>query len=380
MYLPPKRVLSYRSSFDHIKQEVKYVFIGTSFSSGNHSFSNTAAADARITSFVITKIILDEMYATKNLLIPFDWNMPKDWDFNTLLHGLYQGDTNAGNVSYTEEIVSKVKIKKRFAGDFVWTTIYEKNINVNEDFNFEFYDYYEPSNRDIEYAYVAVIAGSDSDTFFNTVHSRFHSYFLCGKDISYPMILDTSNDITYNRESNIIVSPGRKYPYVVHNGMAHYYSGTLKATFIEPKNCRFDTANGWKYRNQLDRFLTDGSPKILKSFEGDMWMVNISGSLPRTQNGHYQNISHQIEWVECGDPTLIGDLYDNGFIDTDIDRENNFDSGIQEQAVSVNYNELYNKPVINGEEVVSEKTLNQYGLYELDRADVQGILDKMGGD
>ena len=60
--------------------------------------------------------------------------------------------------------------------------------------------------------------------------------------------------------------------------------------------------------------------------------------------------------------------------------ENNFDSGIQEQAVSVNYNELYNKPVINGEEVVSEKTLNQYGLYELDRADVQGILDKMGGD
>ena len=85
MYLPPKRVLSYRSSFDHIKQEVKYVFIGTSFSSGNHSFSNTAAADARITSFVITKIILDEMYATKNLLIPFDWNMPKDWDFNTLL-------------------------------------------------------------------------------------------------------------------------------------------------------------------------------------------------------------------------------------------------------------------------------------------------------
>ena len=46
----------------------------------------------------------------------------------------------------------------------------------------------------------------------------------------------------------------------------------------------------------------------------------------------------------------------------------------------MNYNELYNKPVINGEEVVSEKTLNQYGLYELDRADVQGILDKMGGD
>ncbi len=356
------------------------MFIGTSFASGNNSFSNTATVDARITSFVISKIILDEMYVTKNILIDFDWDIPKDWDFDTLLHALYQGDTNAGNVSYTEEIVSKVKIKKRFVGDFVWKTIYEKNINVNEDFNFELYDYYEPSNKDIEYAYVAVIAGTDSDTFSNMVHSKFYSYFLCGKDISYPMILDTSNDITYNRESKTIVSPGRKYPYVVHNGMAKYYSGSLTTTFIEPKNCRFDKINGWKYRNLIDQFLTDGNAKILKSFEGDIWMINIIGSLPRTQNGHYQNISHQIEWVECGDPTMIGDLYDNGFIDTDIDRENIFDDGTEEEGISINYNELYNKPVINGEEVVSEKTLNQYGLYELDSVDMRNILEKMGGD
>lgn len=355
------------------------MFIGTSFAGGGHSFSDTAAVDSRITSFVISKVVLDEMYATKNILVKFNWTIPDDWDFQTLLHGTYQGNTNAGNVSYTEEIVSKVKIKKRFAGDFVWKTIYEKNINVNQDFNFEFYDYYEPSNRDIEYAYVAVIAGTDSDTFSNTVRSAFHSYFLCGKDISYPMILDTSNDVTYNRESSTIVSPGRKYPYVVCNGSARYYSGTITATFIEPKNCGFDKANGWKYRNQLDRFLTDGNAKILKSFEGDMWMVNISGSLPRTQNGHFQNISHQIEWVECGDPTMIGDLYDYGFIDTDIDRENIFDDGSEEPAISINYNELYNKPVINGEEVISEKSLNQYGLYELDSVDMQGIITRMGG-
>ena len=50
-------------------------------------------------------------------------------------------------------------------------------------------------------------------------------------------------------------------------------------------------------------------------------MINLVGSLPRTINGHYQNISHQIEWVECGDPAAISDLYDYGFIDTDIDRE-----------------------------------------------------------
>ena len=50
-------------------------------------------------------------------------------------------------------------------------------------------------------------------------------------------------------------------------------------------------------------------------------MVNIVGNLPHTVNEHYQNVFHQIEWVECGDPTMISDLYDNGFIDTDVDRE-----------------------------------------------------------
>ena len=103
--------------------------------------------------------------------------------------------------------------------------------------------------------------------------------------------------------------------------MARYYSGTLAATFIEFKDDDYDVDNGWRYRNKIDEFLADGRAKILKTFEGNMYMVNIVGNLPRTVNEHYQNVSHQIEWVECGDPTMISDLYDNGFIDTDVDRE-----------------------------------------------------------
>ena len=49
-------------------------------------------------------------------------------------------------------------------------------------------------------------------------------------------------------------------------------------------------------------------------------MVNVVNSLPRSNSGHPQLISHQIEWVECGDPTSTGDLYDNGFINTDSAR------------------------------------------------------------
>jgi hypothetical protein len=30
--------------------------------------------------------------------------------------------------------------------------------------------------------------------------------------------------------------------------------------------------------------------------------------------------THSFEWVECGDAEDIGDLYDNGFINTQMDR------------------------------------------------------------
>lgn len=297
------------------------MFLGTSFAGSPTGVSHTPAYYTPISSFTIKNNVLDEIYATKNVLIDFNWEIPEEWSFDTYLHGLFQNNLYAGNVNYTESVVDKIKIKKRYKGDFTWKTIYEKEINSNEDFSIEIYDYYEPSNRDIEYAYVAVISNVDSDTIANTVRSEFEYYFICDKQESYPMMINTSNEITYNRESATIVSPGRKYPYVVNNGIARYYSGTLNVTFIEVKDCALDVEHGWEYRNRVDEFLANGKPKILKSFEGDIWMVNVVGDLPRTVNDHYQYVSHQIDWVECGNPTLIADLYDNDFIDTDVDRE-----------------------------------------------------------
>lgn len=297
------------------------MFMGTGFSGELEQFYGYGTSEATIPTLSLQGMILDELYATKNVLVHFDWNIPSDWDFNTHLHALYRNDLYAGNVSYSESIVQKIKIKKRYKGSFTWKTIYEKEIHTNEDFAIELYDYLEPSHREIEYAYVAVIANADTDTISTSVYSEFNSHFVVGQKELYPAIFDTALTRQYNRESKTIVSPGAKYPYVINNGIAKYYSGNLTATFIEIKDCLPDVENGWLYRNKIDEFLADGKAKILKTFEGDMYMINIVGTLPRTENGHFQNVSHQIDWVECGDPTMISDLYDNGFIDTDVDRE-----------------------------------------------------------
>lgn len=297
------------------------MFLGKIFMMGNTAISNTPASSPDFNNISLSNLTLDELYATEKVLVEFTWSIPTEWDFDTLMHVEYQNDLFAGNVKYSADMVDYVRIKKRYAGDFQWKAIYEKPINVQEDFYTEFYDYYSPSNVNVEYAYVVVIGGVETFLAYTSTTSIFNSYFIVDANAAYPMIIDAKNEVTYNRESATVVSPGRKYPYVIHNGIAKYYSGSMTATFIDMSNCKIDVENGWKYRNQIDEYLTDGNPKILKSFEGDIYMVNITGSLPRSYNDHYQYVTHKFDWVEAGDPNSIADLYDNGFINTDVDRE-----------------------------------------------------------
>ena len=298
------------------------MFLNAAFSGMTDSLSNTTAAEETITKFTLSNMVLDEIYVTRKVLINFDWKIPTDWDFDTYLHGLYRDNTYAGNVDYSESIVSKVKIKKRLKGEFTWKTIYEKEIQSSEDFAISIYDYYEPSKTYVEYAYVPVIKNADAAPTSTEVWSEFDSYFFVDKSTSIPAICNPTFGITYNRESNTIVSPGSKYPYVINNGVAKYYSGSLQVSFIElDSNCILDIEDAWRYRKHIDEFMTNGKAKILKTWQGEMWMINVTGNIERSEAGDARIMSQTINWVECGDPYSVGDLYDHDFIDTDTDRE-----------------------------------------------------------
>lgn len=299
------------------------MFLGMTFANSDLSTTSASMDSNIISKLVLSNCIADELYVSTKSLVDFDWNIPEDWALDTALHATFENDLHAGNVAYSTDIVSKVKIKKRLFGDFEWKTIYEQEVNTNEDFAIEYYDYYEPTNRVIEYSYVLEVGNADVDSAMSSVESEFYNYFICGPHgESYPMIINMQNTQTYNRESAIIKVAGRKTPYVVNNGISRYYSGNINVSFIPmDDNCLMDAENAWKYRRELDEFLSNGEPKILKSFEGEMWMIHVVNNLPRSNSGHYQLVDHQIEWVEAGDPYSIGDLYDNGFINTDIDRE-----------------------------------------------------------
>lgn len=281
---------------------------------------NSLPATDDIEILTLSNAIYDETYVTVAVINASDFTgkIPSQWTFDTRLHSVYKGDLYGGNVSFTESIVESVRIKKRTSKDSKFQTIYEKDIKTNKDFEIHFIDYLEPTGE-IEYAYVPVISGGENKYITNEVKSDFNNFFMVERGASYPLVMDMKFDRTLNQQVNIVETWGRQRPVIIRNGNLKYYSGDIECIFVELKDCEWDWENSWDFRNQLNEFLSNGMPKILKDPNGNIYMIGITSSISESTD-NYNNITTKFSVTECGDAYYVGDLADNGFIDSEVDR------------------------------------------------------------
>lgn len=296
------------------------MFLGQCFTCTPESLASTPPVSSAITTLTVEHAIFDETYVSNAVveIDDFDGTIPTEWDWDTRLHAYFEEDLYGGNVDFTESIVESIRIKKRTSKDSKFMTIYEKPILVNADFDITILDYFEPVGN-VEYSCVPIISGAESNYIIASVKSNFDSYFLCEKDVSYPMILDMSFNKTLNQRTSVVETFGRQYPIIIKNGNLKYYSGDIECTFIEPDEYDWKISDSWNYRNIIYDMLTNGRPKILKDFEGNIWMMAITSEVTESSD-HWQHITTKFSVAECGDAYYVGDLYDNDFIDTDLDR------------------------------------------------------------
>lgn len=296
------------------------MILGRSFAGEPSTLSSTLPAADTIERLTLENAIYDETYVSVAITKPdnFDGSIPNIWTFDTRLHAVFAGDLYGGNVSFTESIVESVRIKKRTKKDNRFQTIYEKKIKTNEDFEIHITDYLEPVGE-VEYAYVPVISGGESKYIVSSVRSSFDKYFICERDVSYPLMMDMDFSRTLNQQVGTVETWGRQRPVIIKNGNLKYYSGDIECTFADISKCMIDWDNAWDYRNTINDFLTNGKPKVFKDFEGNIYMIAVTSS-PSESHDYWNHVTTKFSVTECGDAYATGDLYDNGFIGVDVDR------------------------------------------------------------
>lgn len=247
---------------------------------------------------------------------------PENWNEYTVLHATFNnGNLAAGNFDYMISEVHSLIIKRRIENSVEpYFPIFEKNIYTNtNEFSFVFNDYLVKNKTAYEYILVPILKNGIEGKPIRAAYENepivdFDGIFICEPDIIYSTVLNLELTAQKNKPSSIIAPIGTKCPFVLCGTENNYYTGTVKGLFAQYKNNDYDFENAWDYRENLNNFLLDGKTKILKYYDGRMWLANIYGDVINEREGHDNVILTSFNWCETGDISDMYKLYDNGFI------------------------------------------------------------------
>ena len=123
--------------------------------------------------------------------------------------------------------------------------------------------YYVLAYQDYYYALIPMINSVEGNMSKSQIYSEFDSYFITDKSISYPIMINTSLNLEIQKQTSTINTIGSKYPFVISNSINNYKKGSLQFSLIPMINCELHPEDGYEYRQQFEKWITNGEPKIL---------------------------------------------------------------------------------------------------------------------
>ena len=191
-------------------------------------------------------------------------------------------------------------------------------INDPSDIDFVRYDYLAQNEEDYEYAIVPIIGNVEGEYSINSIQSKFYGIFITDGESSYKLKPNASYSSTERVRQSAVYEPyGSKYPVVISTGQLSYDKGTVSGDIIVFSNDeQLDRKKTVERLETIKDFLATPSAKILKDFNGNIWLVALSDNLQMNYYSEvgmgFANIS--FNWSEVGDANSGKDLYDNNLI------------------------------------------------------------------
>lgn len=304
--------------------------------SGKYSAAAQASPELIPDTFIAENVIVDQMYLTNNT--DEDPTEPvtshTGWEYSTIFNAKFQGNLNAGNADFTASEIKTLRIKRADADGYNWMTIHEIPIDGEEDFSFSVVDYLARAKHEYKYAIVPVMNNNMEGGYMaSTILSDFDGLWVCEKDRGYNGILDLKMSTTLNQVTSTVTTLGRRHPYVNKYGKSNYYSGSFETTFVymscinetingkEYSKTSIDIDGGVDYREQVEEFLTDGMPKVIKHMDGRMWIAMVTDTITKDESDWYKLPLTTVNFVEVGRYNSQYDLYNAGLLDIVIEEE-----------------------------------------------------------
>lgn len=264
--------------------------------------------------------IYDHLNITTDINIPYNTDIPSDYTPQTLLNINFNGSIGT-NDNYTRLLLKR---KDETMDD--WINLCDINsipMSVPTYINFD--DSYIPMGVEQTYALV---------TYVDNIPSEYHTLKVLPKWAKYSLS-DSTNKFTLNYaviysnhvqniQNGVFLPIGAKYPIIIQNGEGNYKSGSLQFKILGyqfEENNKLDRISMTTQLNDILEFLTNGKPKCLTDFNGNIYIFKVINSPQISYDANWGNSIPVVsfDWVEQGKYNNVDDMLNLGFYKKIID-------------------------------------------------------------
>ena len=282
--------------------------------------------------------IINEFYITRNLTEGMLSNLPT-WDNYTVMLCDFQNNVLGGNVSWVLGGINKIKLKRKRTDDITngWITLFEKDVVSVNDLAFNYRDYFVPSGVNFTYAMIPCQNDDEQSSeltydFTSSVDTYFNGLFICDRDKT--LKLYSNYGITSSQTNALIgvLQPYQQvYPTTVKNPYVQYRTVSIEGDVLglnniaDEDNCQqtnFELTEETRpiivaEKLEWDKFLCNGKTKIIKDWNGNIMMAQITTFPSYTYDKTSGNSKPTMSFgaTEVGRYDSTKDLLSHGLLD-----------------------------------------------------------------
>lgn len=305
---------------DNSNNNVEYN-ITTDIKWGNEDYGDftptttvTSELEHNLSSVIIANGIYDHLNITTDTSLEYDTSIPSAYTPQTLLNVGFNG-TIGSDSNYT-----RLLLKRKDETMEDWLNLCDINdIPIGVPTYIDFNDSYIPKGVEQTYALVTYIDNVPSEYYTIKVTPQWAKYFLSDTTnrfaLNYAVIY--SNHVQ-NIQNGVFLPIGAKYPIVIQNGEGNYKSGSLQFKVLGYQfdiDKKLDRVSMTKQLKDILDFLTNGKPKCLTDFNGNIYIFKVVNSPQISYDANWGNSIPVVsfDWVEQAEYNNSAEMLNLGF-------------------------------------------------------------------
>lgn len=202
--------------------------------------------------------------------------------------------------------VSSVVLKKRYTGTSTWKNICTVEIESVDDFSFSYFDPDTRSGFSYDYIAVPVINNIEQVGVMTSCTCKFNGIYIADSTSVWVALFNCEYNKIKNTQVSYILTLASRFPKRVSNASTNYYSGSVTGLFLPVDySCEPLIEQANEYKNAVLDFLCNGRQKLLKTYDGNAWIVSIDSN-PKENFSRFAGASTiTFYWTEIGELDYI---------------------------------------------------------------------------